>query len=143
MLNLCHAVALHTPRGAGLEARTHGNLEKTLPGVALPPAAGIQTNQIVLIVLEEPFQIARSVIHAQNFNPLGIRPTKDQMSQSSSSTHGARMELPTCPRSLYPLAQPSKDLLSIDALSRLQRIDAPESLRFEFLRLSRHRGQAL
>src|ERR1700677_1292944 len=45
--------------------------------------------------------------------------------------------------SLYPLAQPSKDLLAIDALPALQRLDAPEQLRFEFLGRSRHSGQAL
>ena len=68
---------------------------------------------------------------------------KDQMSQSSPSTHGARMNLPTRPRLCDPPAQPSKNFLAIDALPAFQRLDAFEQLIFEFFPRSRRSGQAL
>jgi len=60
----------------------------------------------------------------------------------SSEHRSSVWNLPTGPCPFYPLAQPAKDFLAIDALAAFQCLNAMKQLRFEFLARLWQSGQA-
>jgi hypothetical protein len=67
---------------------------------------------------------------------------KRQISQSSSSATGSRMNLGMAAGLLYPLAQAVEDFFAVHAFAAVEPLDALAQPRFQFFQCRRDRRQA-